>query len=73
MLTYPQNIESVVALCVALHLHPEYSAKLMEWAGHSSHNGQQGIFFLENYYSYAVDEYSAILTAKRLPIPTGTY
>jgi hypothetical protein len=76
--SYPKNIESVVALCIAMHLRPEYSAKLIEKAGFTLRIADSELhllykFFLENYYSHTVDECNAILTAKRLPILTGTY
>lgn len=76
--SYPKNIESVVALCIAMHLRPEYSAKLMEKAGFTLRIADSEAhllykFFLENYYSHTVDECNAILTARGLQILTGTY
>ncbi len=75
--TYPKSIESVVAVCIAMHLPPECSKKLMEQSGFTLRLADNEAhflfnFFLTHYYMHTVDECNEILTAKGFDIMTGT-
>jgi len=76
--TYPKNIESVVAVCIGMHLRPEFSGELIKRSGFSLRLAQSEAhllykFFLDNFYMHTVDECNEILTAKGFDILTGTY
>lgn len=75
---YPKNIESVVAVCIGMHLQPEVSGELMKRSGFSLRLAQSEShlfykFFLDSFYTHTVDECNEILTAKGYDIMTGTY
>ena len=76
--SYPKNIESVVAVCIGMHLRPEFSEALIKRSGFNFRLAQSEAhliykFFLDNYYMHTVDECNEILTAKGFDILTGTY
>ena len=73
---YPTNIESVVAVCIAMHLPPELSEALLEltefklvWMQKKSHMLYR--FFLHHMYESSVEECNKYLLAENLPILTG--
>lgn len=75
---YPKNIESVVAVCIGMHLQPEVSGELMKRSGFSLRLAQSEShlfykFFLDSFYTHTVDECNEILTAKGYDLMTGTY
>ena len=75
---YPKNIESVVAVCIGMHLQPEVSSELMKRSGFSLRLAQSEShlfykFFLDSFYTHTVDECNEILLAKGYEIMTGTY
>ncbi len=75
--TYPKSIESVIAVCIAMHLPPEYSKKLIEKAGFALRMTDNDAhilygFFLNHYYMYTVDECNEILKSKGFDILTRT-
>lgn len=76
--TYPKNIESVVAVCIAMQLPPECSKKLMEYSGLSLRCADNEAhilyeFFLTHFYMNTVDECNEMLTAKGYDLMTGAY
>lgn len=76
--TYPKNIESVIAVCIGMHLLPELSEQLINRSGFSLRLAQNPAhllykFFVDNYYMHTVAECNEILTAKGFNILTGTY
>lgn len=73
---YPTNIESVVAVCIGMHLPPELSEALLAltefrlaWMQKESHMLYR--FFLYHMYESSVDECNKILLSKNLPILTN--
>jgi len=73
---YPTNIESVVAVCIGMHLPPELSEALLAltefrlaWMQKESHMMYR--FFLYHMYESSVDECNKILQSKGIPILTG--
>ena len=75
---YPKTIESVVAVCIGMHLQPEVSSELMKRSGFSLRLAQSEShlfykFFLDSFYTHTVDECNEILTAKGYDLMTGTY
>ncbi len=75
---YPKNIESIVAVCIGMHLQPEVSGELMKRSGFSLRLAQSEShlfykFFLDSFYTHTVDECNEILTAKGYDLMTGTY
>lgn len=74
---YPKNIDSVIAVCVAMHLPPEISEALIDRSGFSLRLAQNEShlmynFFINHYYPHTVYECNELLTAKGLPEMTGT-
>lgn len=75
---YPKNIESVVAICVGMHLQPEVSGELIKRSGFGLRLAQNEShlfykFFLDSFYMHTVDECNEILRAKGFDILTGIY
>ena len=75
---YPKNIESVVAICVGMHLQPEVSGELIKRSGFDLRLAQNEShlfykFFLDSFYMHTVDECNEILRAKGFDILTGIY
>lgn len=74
---YPKNIDSVIAVCVAMHLPPEISEALIGRSGFSLRLAQNEShlmynFFINHYYPHTVYECNEMLMAKGLPELTGT-
>lgn len=76
-LTYPKNIDSVVAICIGMHLPPELSNALIDKSGFTLRLAQNKAhilyyFFLNHYYTHSIRECNDMLVAKGLPVMTGT-
>lgn len=74
---YPKKIESVVAICIAMHLPPEVSNVLIEKSGFGlrvADNQSHLMYriFLTKYYIYSVSHCNALLREKELP-PIADY
>ncbi|MDL2327813.1 TlpA family protein disulfide reductase [Ruminococcaceae bacterium OttesenSCG-928-A11] len=74
---YPKNIESVIALCIGMHLQPELSEELIKRSGFSLRMAQNEVhllyhFFIGSYYKHTVAECNELLTAKGFDVLTGT-
>lgn len=74
---YPKNIESVIALCIGMHLQPELSGELIKRSGFSLRLAQNEVhllyhFFIESFYKHTVAECNELLTAKGFDVLTGT-
>lgn len=76
--TYPKNIKSVIALCIGMHLRPEFSEELIKRSGFSLRLAQNEAhllykFFIGNYYMHTVAECNEILKTKGFAVLTGAY
>lgn len=75
--SYPKNIDSVVAICIGMHLPTELSKALIDKSGFSLRLVENKAhilyyFFLNHCYTYSIRECNDILMAKGLPAMTGT-
>lgn len=74
---YPKNIDSVVAICIGMHLPPELSNALISRSGYSLRLAQSEAhlmynFFLNHLYMRTIHECNDMLIAKNLSVMTGT-
>lgn len=74
---YPKSIDSVVAICIGMHLPPELSKALIERSGFSLRLAQSEVhllynFFLHHYYTHSIHDCNDMLVSKNLPVMTGT-
>lgn len=74
---YPKSIDSVVAICIGMHLPPELSNALISRSGYSLRLAQSEAhlmynFFLNHLYMSTIHECNDMLIAKNLPVMTST-
>lgn len=73
---YPKNIDSVVAICIGMHIPPELSNALIGKSGFSLRLAESEThllyhFFLNHYYTHSIHDCNDMLLAKNLEVMTG--